>query len=153
MDIKTIEAGLLASSFRGSKGNGDSMTITISEHKLTSAEGTPKLGITLRIGHISEERVLLYVVENRLYFRMTNIKEESLKLCRVKNPKSTNRYVHVGKDFHCKALKRFIGTWNVKKEIVDGTMFYYIADQDEDFRSLTPEEIQTARAWLMKHSI
>ena len=126
MDIKTIEAGLLASSFRGSKGNGDSMTITISEHKVTTKDGTPKLSITLRIGFIPEERILLYIVENRLYFKMTNIKEKSLKLCKVKNLKSTNRYVHIGKDFHCKALKRFIGTWNVKKEIVDGTMFYYI---------------------------
>ena len=126
MDIKTIEAGLLASSFRGAKGNMDSMTITISTHKATTKDGTPKLGITLRIGFIPEERVLLYIVENRLYFKMTNIKENSLNLCKVKNPKSTNRYVHVGKDFHCKALKRFIGTWNVKKEVVDGTTFYYI---------------------------
>ena len=30
---------------------------------------------------------------------------------------------------------------------------FITADKDEDFRSLTPEEIQTARAWLMKHSI
>ena len=30
---------------------------------------------------------------------------------------------------------------------------FVTADQDEDFRSLTPEEIQSARAWLMKHSI
>ena len=30
---------------------------------------------------------------------------------------------------------------------------FITADQDEDFRSLTPEEIQAARAWLMKHSI
>lgn len=30
---------------------------------------------------------------------------------------------------------------------------FITADQDEDFRSLTTEEIQAARAWLMKHSI
>lgn len=30
---------------------------------------------------------------------------------------------------------------------------FITADQDEDFRSLTTEEIQTARAWLMEHSI
>lgn len=30
---------------------------------------------------------------------------------------------------------------------------FITADQDEDFRSLTTEEIQTARAWLMDHSI
>lgn len=30
---------------------------------------------------------------------------------------------------------------------------FITADQDEDFRSLTPEEIQTARAWLMKHIV
>lgn len=126
MDIKTIEAGLLASSFRGAKGKENSMTITINEHKMTTKDGTAKLGITFRIGYIPEERVLLYVVENRLYFKMTSIKENSLKLCKVRNLKSTNRYVNVGKDFACKALKRFIGTWDVKKEVVDGTMFYFI---------------------------
>lgn len=30
---------------------------------------------------------------------------------------------------------------------------FITADKDEDFRSLTPEEIQTARAWLMKHIV
>ena len=30
---------------------------------------------------------------------------------------------------------------------------FITADQDEDFRSLTTEEIQTARAWLMKHIV
>lgn len=30
---------------------------------------------------------------------------------------------------------------------------FITADKDEDFRSLTSEEIQTARAWLMKHSV
>lgn len=30
---------------------------------------------------------------------------------------------------------------------------FITADQDEDFRSLTTEEIQAARAWLMDHSI
>ena len=30
---------------------------------------------------------------------------------------------------------------------------FITADQDEDFRSLTPEEIQTARAWLIKHIV
>ena len=30
---------------------------------------------------------------------------------------------------------------------------FITADKDEDFRSLTPEEIQTARAWLMKHTV
>ena len=30
---------------------------------------------------------------------------------------------------------------------------FITVDQDEDFRSLTPEEIQTARAWLMKHIV
>lgn len=126
MDIKTIEAGLLASAFRGSKGKENSMTITINEHKMTTTNGATKLGITFRIGYIPEERVLLYVVENRLYFKMTSIKENSLKLCKVRNLNSTNRYVHVGKDFACMALKRFIGTWDVKKEVVDGTTFYYI---------------------------
>ena len=33
-----------------------------------------------------------------------------------------------------------------------GTVFVTAADGDE-FRSLTTEEIQTARAWLMKHSV
>ena len=42
MDIKTIEAGLLASSFRGAKGNMDSMTITISEHKVTTKRWNPE---------------------------------------------------------------------------------------------------------------
>lgn len=30
---------------------------------------------------------------------------------------------------------------------------FITADKDEDFRSLTTEEIQTARAWLLKHSV
>ena len=30
---------------------------------------------------------------------------------------------------------------------------FITADKDEDFRSLTTEEIQIARAWLLKHSI
>lgn len=30
---------------------------------------------------------------------------------------------------------------------------FITADKDEDFRSLTPEEIQTARTWLMKHIV
>lgn len=30
---------------------------------------------------------------------------------------------------------------------------FITADQDEDFRSLTTEEIQAARAWLLDHSI
>ena len=30
---------------------------------------------------------------------------------------------------------------------------FITADKGEDFRSLTPEEIQTARAWLMKHIV
>jgi hypothetical protein len=30
---------------------------------------------------------------------------------------------------------------------------FITADKDEDFRSLTTEEIQAARAWLMDHSI
>lgn len=33
-----------------------------------------------------------------------------------------------------------------------GTLFITAAD-GEEFRSLTTEEIQTARAWLLKHSI
>lgn len=39
---------------------------------------------------------------------------------------------------------------------VYGTIFgpvFITADKDEDFRSLTTEEIQTARAWLLKHSV
>ena len=37
-----------------------------------------------------------------------------------------------------------------------GTIFgpvFITADKDEDFRSLTTEEIQSARAWLLRHSI
>ena len=30
---------------------------------------------------------------------------------------------------------------------------FITADKDEDFRSLTTEEIQIARAWLLKHSV
>lgn len=30
---------------------------------------------------------------------------------------------------------------------------FITADKDEDFRSLTTEEIQAARAWLMKHIV
>ena len=35
---------------------------------------------------------------------------------------------------------------------IAGTVFV-TADEGEDFRSLTTEEIQSARAWLMKHSV
>lgn len=35
---------------------------------------------------------------------------------------------------------------------IAGTVFV-TADEEEDFRSLTTEEIQSARAWLMKHSV
>ena len=127
MDITTIEAGLLASGFRGSKGKENNMTITINAHKMTTAGGAKKIGITIRIGYIPEDRVLLHLVdENKLYFRMTNIKKNSWKLCKVKNPENTNRYVHVSEDSACKVLKRFIGTWDVKKEVVNGITFYYI---------------------------
>ena len=127
MDIKTIKAGLLASGFRGSRGKENNMTITINEHKTTTAGGAKKIGITIRIGYIPEDRVLIHLVnENQLYFETTNIKKNSWKLCKVKTPENTNRYVHVSEDSTCKVLKRFIGTWDVKKEIVGGTTFYRI---------------------------
>ena len=37
-----------------------------------------------------------------------------------------------------------------------GTIFgsvFITADKDEDFRSLTTEEIQSARAWLLRHTV
>ena len=40
----------------------------------------------------------------------------------------------------------------VRYGTIVGTLFITAAD-GEEFRSLTTEEIQTARAWLLKHSV
>lgn len=73
---------------------------------------------------LRKKRVIFYVVKESLFMTFTDDEKDGYKL--TTKDKSNAAWTIVSRSDGVKLLSGFAGKWNLKKESIDGKLFYYI---------------------------